>query len=61
MDSQTPFTGYAGKKWGNGKISSKIQYKDGVADGLWAQYFKNGRHSIKGTLKDRTQEGQWES
>ena len=59
-NSQTPFTGYAIKKYDNGQLKSKKRYKDGKQEGLWEEYYKNGQLKLKKYSKDGKEQGLWE-
>ena len=43
----------------NGKIESKIQYKDGKKAGKMISYFLNGKKAVKGTFTDDKRDKKW--
>ena len=61
VNSQTPFTGFVIKHYDTAGIHFKICYKDGVEDGPWEYYYKNGQLEEKGTYKNKKRNGPWET
>ena len=43
----------------NGKIESKIKYRDGKKTGKIINYFPNGKPAVKGTFTDDKRDKKW--
>ena len=53
----TPFTGVLFGKYENGNYLSIQEYKNGVGNGLWINYYPDGTIEEKGTYKNNRVEG----
>ena len=61
VNSQIPFTGSSIRRYRNGQLEFKINYKDGKKDGFTVQYDEAGELKFKGKFKDGLEHGPHES
>ena len=52
VNSQTPFTGTLVSHHDNGQLKEKVNFKDGIPNGLAETYYENGQLKVKGNYKD---------
>ncbi|MDX1463095.1 MAG: hypothetical protein R3359_08565 [Marinirhabdus sp.] len=55
--SDTPYSGILYGKFSNGKYLSIQEYKDGVGNGTWVNYYENGNLKEVGTYRNNLVEG----
>ena len=60
INSTTPFTGSSVSYHENGQLSTKVNIKNGIPDGLWEGFYENGQLKERGNIKDLEQDGLWE-
>ena len=60
VNSTTPFTGSSVSYHENGQLSTKVNLKNGIPDGLWEGFYENGQLKERGNIKDLEQDGLWE-
>jgi antitoxin component YwqK of YwqJK toxin-antitoxin module len=56
-DETTPFTGVLYGKYSNGKYLSIQEYKNGIGNGAWVNYYPSGQLREVGTYRDNRVEG----
>jgi antitoxin component YwqK of YwqJK toxin-antitoxin module len=55
--SKEPFTGLLYAKWENGNYQSIQEFKNGIGEGTWINYYKNGQLKEVGTYVNNRVEG----
>lgn len=53
------FTGIAIKKAENGQIIAEEHYENGIANGLWKEWYKTGKRKFEGRFSKGKNEGEW--
>ncbi len=43
--------------WGNGQVQSITNYRNGIIDGLYTEYYEDGRKSLEITVRNGLQHG----
>jgi len=55
----TLFTGTAIKKADNGQIIVEEHYENGIANGLWKEWYATGKKKFEGKFVDGKNDGEW--
>lgn len=59
IDSKTPFSGSVVGTFKKDGFKGQGYVKDGEKDGLWTEWYDNGKKRSEGTWKDGKQDGLW--
>lgn len=53
------FTGTAIKKAENGQIIAEEHYENGIANGIWREWYPTGKQKFTGKFNDGKNDGEW--
>ena len=57
---KTAFTGEIFRNFENGQLESRENYKNGIKEGLYVEYYKNGQVELLGKYNDGNMNGEFE-